>query len=399
MNKKLTTLLILNLLFSQEIGFVGDSTTESYYPGYTGGWFVNPKVIKYAVPGAGVIRAPYLYKDSQEFQDILIRRPEYTIMLLGSCDFWIYPGNENEWRTEYVYLLNSLKNNSKLILGTILYRIYEPASDIPIQTMNSVIKDLANNFNLVVADFNTTIGKNTDFYIGGGFSDGIHPNDLGQRKMGEIAARAIEQYNNQSNLGDTTSPDVPKNLATACGDKQVTLTWNPNTESDMFRYFLFRDITESGMGTGIKTLNSNFTSFTDTTVENEVTYYYRIAAGDSSDNRSKKSEAVCATPTLLKIKNNIVEKACCLSQNHPNPFNPTTIIDYSIPFGSNVNITIYDLSGNIIQNLVSGYKSMGNYSIIWNGTDRKGNYVCNGTYIYQINAGAFTQTKKMVLLK
>ncbi len=83
-----------------------------------------------------------------------------------------------------------------------------------------------------------------------------------------------------------------------------------------------------------------------------------------------------------------------LSQNYPNPFNPTTEIKFSVPFGSNVSIKIYDVLGNEVTTLINGYYAQGTYNVRWNA----GNYA-SGVYLYKIEASNFIMIKKMVLLK
>ena len=88
-----------------------------------------------------------------------------------------------------------------------------------------------------------------------------------------------------------------------------------------------------------------------------------------------------------------------LHQNYPNPFNPVTTLQYDIPENALVNITIYDMMGRVVSNLVSGQQNAGYKSIQWNATNNQGQPVSAGLYLYTIQAGKFRQTKKMVLLK
>lgn len=83
-----------------------------------------------------------------------------------------------------------------------------------------------------------------------------------------------------------------------------------------------------------------------------------------------------------------------LEQNYPNPFNPLTSIRYSIPKAAFVSIKIYNLVGEEIATIVNEVKSAGNYQIKFNALG-----LTNGIYFYKLQAGNFTETKKMVLLK
>ena len=86
-------------------------------------------------------------------------------------------------------------------------------------------------------------------------------------------------------------------------------------------------------------------------------------------------------------------------QNNPNPFNPVTTLRYKLPRESFVNITIYNMLGNLVNNLVSQKQIAGYKSVQWNATNNKGQPIPSGVYLYTIQAGEFRQTKKMVLLK
>ena len=88
-----------------------------------------------------------------------------------------------------------------------------------------------------------------------------------------------------------------------------------------------------------------------------------------------------------------------LYSNYPNPFNPVTTLRYDLPGNGLVNITIYDMLGNVINQLVNEVQNSGYKSIQWNATNSQGQPVSAGVYLYSIEAGDFRQTKKMILLK
>ncbi|HUU30388.1 MAG TPA: PQQ-binding-like beta-propeller repeat protein [archaeon] len=97
----------------------------------------------------------------------------------------------------------------------------------------------------------------------------------------------------------------------------------------------------------------------------------------------------------------ILPETFSLSQNFPNPFNPSTTIYFSLPKGSTelVRIMIYDLRGRLLRILVDEVRNAGIYSVFWDGTDETGHQLPSGVYLYRIQAGKFAKTRKMVLLK
>ena len=106
-----------------------------------------------------------------------------------------------------------------------------------------------------------------------------------------------------------------------------------------------------------------------------------------------------ALMTSLEIKNVSIPISYNLYQNYPNPFNPFTKLNYDLPEDSFVSITIYDMLGNVINDIVKTNQSSGYKSVQWNATNNQGQPVSAGVYLYSIRAGEFRQTKKMILLK
>jgi flagellar hook assembly protein FlgD len=88
-----------------------------------------------------------------------------------------------------------------------------------------------------------------------------------------------------------------------------------------------------------------------------------------------------------------------LLDNYPNPFNPITTLQYDLPKESLVNITIFDILGNVITELINDKQNAGYKKVEWNATNNQGQPVSAGIYLYSIEAGELRQTKKMVLLK
>ena len=83
-----------------------------------------------------------------------------------------------------------------------------------------------------------------------------------------------------------------------------------------------------------------------------------------------------------------------LEQNYPNPFNPATVISYQLSAYSFVKLNIYNVLGQKIKTLVNKYQKAGNYKVIFNASG-----LASGIYFYELTAGSFSQTKKMILLR
>ena len=101
----------------------------------------------------------------------------------------------------------------------------------------------------------------------------------------------------------------------------------------------------------------------------------------------------------LSIEGGILPKKILLYQNFPNPFNPITKIKYELNKPTNIKLTVYNLKGEVIRNLISKNEKLGFNVISWNGEDNYGAKVSSGTYIYKIETPEFSDSRKMVLLK
>lgn len=88
-----------------------------------------------------------------------------------------------------------------------------------------------------------------------------------------------------------------------------------------------------------------------------------------------------------------------LSQNFPNPFNPTTRIDYSLARKTEVNIAVFNILGQKVNTLVNGEMDAGEHTVTWNGDDTNGDAVASGIYFYKMVTDDFVKTHKMVLMR
>ncbi len=102
----------------------------------------------------------------------------------------------------------------------------------------------------------------------------------------------------------------------------------------------------------------------------------------------------CTGPIIGVASNNQVPYSFTLSQNYPNPFNPVTSISFSLPAREFVTLTVYDILSNEVEILVNEFMNSGSHNISWDASR-----FASGVYFYRVNAGGFTETKKMVLIK
>jgi hypothetical protein len=176
-------------------------------------------------------------------------------------------------------------------------------------------------------------------------------------------------------------------------DNTVILKWQTETEVDNYGFDIERKSENTGSQTWKKigfiegNGNSNspkLYSFVDGNVDLGKYYYHlKQVDTDGSFTYSEIIEVDLGSPTKFEI-----------SQNYPNPFNPSTTISYSVPAKEFVSIKVYDVLGKEVTTLVNDEKPAGSYEIEFNATASP-----SGVYFYQLKAGDFVETKKMILLK
>ena len=197
---------------------------------------------------------------------------------------------------------------------------------------------------------------------------------------------------------DNTSPSPPTGL-TAEFEDGILLNWDENNEDDFSHYVLDKDTDDSFQTGQYPSITTTETSYLDTVYEDGQVLYYRLSAVDSVGNVSDFSETLSFEVVLSVNEENMIPDVFALHQNYPNPFNPVTTLRYDLPENGLVNITIYDMLGRQVKTLINQTQDAGYRSIIWDATNDYGKPVSAGIYLYQIQAGEYMQTKKMVLLK
>lgn len=108
---------------------------------------------------------------------------------------------------------------------------------------------------------------------------------------------------------------------------------------------------------------------------------------------------IVVTTSSSNIGEETVPSSFRLKQNYPNPFNPTTNIEFELKSAGETSIDIFNINGQLVRNLTNGYMEAKDYSVQWDGLNTNGYQVPAGVYIYTLNHGQHSQTKKMILLK
>jgi hypothetical protein len=202
---------------------------------------------------------------------------------------------------------------------------------------------------------------------------------------------------------DNNAPYAPQNpaLSSATGqNSNVKVSWTANSEADIDYYEVWRKISQ---------INSNWyligTSTNSYFIDYEYLYtnpvgdfglYYKVRAKDINSNYSNYSSEVFCRAEGANKKSFATGDAFeyLLSQNFPNPFNPSTEISYKLFEDGFVNITVYNTIGQEVALLVNQYQLAGKHVIQF-----KAENLPSGIYIYKLQSGSFTDVKKMILTK
>jgi hypothetical protein len=110
-------------------------------------------------------------------------------------------------------------------------------------------------------------------------------------------------------------------------------------------------------------------------------------------------KALGTYPLDVKAADNTIPTEFALGQNFPNPFNPSTTINFALPQQVQVKLEVYDILGNLVKTMVNQEMGAGTYNVVWNGVDRNGVKVASGMYLYRLQAGSFSTVKKMLMVK
>lgn len=189
---------------------------------------------------------------------------------------------------------------------------------------------------------------------------------------------------------DTTVPVELSNFTANVNGQSVQLNWTTVTEKNNSGFEVQRrgginawEVLGFIPGRGTTTEPSDYTYNDD--IKSSGRFSYRLKQIDFDGSYEFSDEI--SVEVLVPVEFN-------LAQNYPNPFNPSTIISFSIPQASNVNLSVFNILGEKVATLISEIKDAGSYEVEFNPTN-----LTSGIYIYKLEAGSFNSFKKMMLLK
>jgi len=200
--------------------------------------------------------------------------------------------------------------------------------------------------------------------------------------------------------GDYSLPIELSSFTAIVENGRITLRWVTKSEVNNLGFYLYRALSEDGrfqritnspvQGHGTSSVRHEY-SYIDSRVEDGRTYWY-ISEDLSFAGRIKKHGPVSVRLEPEELP--LAPDRFTLYQNYPNPFNPFTTIAYDLPNAADVTLSIYALGGQWMTTLIQTYQQAGHYELIW-----EGQRYSTGTYIYRLDAGSFTDMKRMALVR
>ncbi|MBN2829892.1 MAG: M6 family metalloprotease domain-containing protein [Candidatus Cloacimonetes bacterium] len=229
------------------------------------------------------------------------------------------------------------------------------------------------------------------------FDDTTNPSSInwaGMETNRPISAITESSGNITFHMGFEFPAQTPQWLEYSVTQNHVALAWLPPQDvSQVLGYSVYRDGQFRDILPDISMI-----SFTDSNLP-DGTYVYHITSLTYEGESEPSNQVTVLVNYTANDENEIPGMQTELLTNYPNPFNPETSIAYNLNTSSNVELSIYNILGKKVKTLVNSTQPAGNHNIIWNGSDDNGNALSSGVYFYKLQAGTYTKTRKMILIK
>jgi hypothetical protein len=129
-------------------------------------------------------------------------------------------------------------------------------------------------------------------------------------------------------------------------------------------------------------------------------YAYLISAVFYNTEGSPSDTLAFEFPYVVEnMEDNAPELFTSLNSNYPNPFNPSTTISFDLARSGKARLSVFNVKGQLVKELVDGDLAPGTHRITWNGLDAGGRGVSSGVYFYRLEAGDYVSTRKMLMIK
>ena len=321
-----------------------------------------------------------------------------TLKVRGLIDGIGIQGHYFEFRSQvhatsnvYVYNINTLKSNLDRIVTATGLPVYMSEFDIDEPNDTDQLAEYQIYFPLFWGDPGVK-GMTLWGYIQSDVWD-AHPNTYLLRTDGSERP-ALQWLRNYVRKGPVPAvPQLVSPRSTTNTPKRPTFIWQSSLYATTYELQVALD--NAFQLVLVDTTVADTAATPSTVLDDTTIFYWRVCGIDSAGAGPYSSTGHFTTGTVLAVKDvPSVLREYSLSQNYPNPFNPTTVIRYQLPMSGLVTLKVYDVLGQEVETLFAGVRPAGTYTATFDGSR-----LASGIYIYQMRAGSFIETKKLLLLK
>ena len=209
--------------------------------------------------------------------------------------------------------------------------------------------------------------------------------------------RKIGIYNYRAFRNDWEGRAIKPHLWLDDESMHLRLNFSQFGDSTIEKYFIYKGLEINSLHK-VDSTNNEFYDYSNFGIEE--LHYFAITSKNNLGLESQFSNVESYLPLHVNVEDNPTSpNKYILHQNYPNPFNPVTRIDYFLPKKTNVELTIFDLNGKKVKELVNEIQSTGIKSVYWSGEDFKSRFVSSGLYVYVLKVENLRISKKMAFIK
>ena len=300
---------------------------------------------------------------------------------------WSYYNIEPSYGTRPSVVIDE-SNNNLIIIGTV-------GSSSSTARIQYIVMDKNNPHNVGSTGWTSVLENGSNIFNDATVSYQIHDNSSNLMVCASNTSAGQVWYN-LVNVDDITLPVFLASFQAIPGDNRINLEWATHSEVDNWEWIVFRrkegqeDFRELTRLPGNGTTNiTTYYNFSDTDVEPETVYAYRLANVDYNGQVNYYPEIVrTSLAPVITFR---------LYNNYPNPFNAETTVSFEIGERGYTQLEVYDISGRLVKSLFDGRLEPGSYVYKWDGRDERGADAASGVYILNLISGNHRQSLKMVL--
>lgn len=194
---------------------------------------------------------------------------------------------------------------------------------------------------------------------------------------------------------DNIAPGVPTTITAAYQASGVNLNWDDAPGPDFQFYPVYRGSNPSFVPSPFNLVQEVAASAWTDPLTNPWGQYYKITTLDIAGNESEAGSPV----QITGVQRGAAAARTALLGAAPNPFNPSTTLAFEMAAAGHVRMKVYDTAGHLVSVLVEEHRGAGLHEVVWDGRDATDRMSAAGVYLYQLEWGRLTQTKRMVLVR